>query len=617
MKAKNIQNNSLGKLFQFLSVSILVVAVLAGINLHLANASAQSEEPNAPTAFCDDVTEIPKTECEALEALYYSTGGPGWINQSGWLSTLTPCSWFRITCEDGHVSMINLYSNNLVGQIPAELENLTYLTYLGLNQNYLSGEIPHEFGNLTNLERIFLYYNQLSGSIPIELGNLPNLTHLSVFNNNLSGEIPIELGNLTELQSLQLSNNQLTGEIPPELGNLSSLRLLYLHHNQITGSIPPELGNLSNLESLYLEQNLLSGEIPPEIGNLTNLYSLWIYGNAIEGEIPATVGNLTRLTSLYISQNALRGEIPGTIMNLVNLGSTYTQFGYNSLFSTNSEVVAFLDTKSPGWADTQTVVPNNFQGSSIGNTEVELTWDPILYTAGIGYYEVSFALNEAGPFSVAGITPDKTTGIMNVDDLDPGETYYFRVRTFSAADWLDPAELWSDFSPTISLTMPLALGEITPETGGELTFDPAGGGTVTIQVPSGAVDETIILQATSNPAITVPPGSALVGVSFNLTAILDGLPLDSYDFLAPVTIRIDYTDEQVASLDEDSLRLYFWDDATETWLDAAETCDPISTYTRNPDDNWFSVDICHLTQFAVFGEIEAEDYSVFMPTLNK
>jgi hypothetical protein len=61
----------------FVSLSLLVL----GTPLP-ASAQIQSppEEPAAPTAFCDSVTEIPKIECEALVALYDDTNGSGWIN---------------------------------------------------------------------------------------------------------------------------------------------------------------------------------------------------------------------------------------------------------------------------------------------------------------------------------------------------------------------------------------------------------------------------------------------------------------------------------------------------------------------------------------------------------
>ena len=110
-----------------------------------------------------------------------------------------------------------MYFNQLSGEIPRELGNLTNLKTLFLSGNQLSGEIPRELENLTNLERLYLSYNQLSGEIPRELGNLTNLEELELADNQLSGEIPRELENLTNLKKLYLSDNQLSGEIPPSL----------------------------------------------------------------------------------------------------------------------------------------------------------------------------------------------------------------------------------------------------------------------------------------------------------------------------------------------------------------------------------------------------------------
>ena len=51
-----------------------------------------------PTFDCGTVTEIPQAECQALVALYDSTGGAGWLHRDGWLVSNTPCSWYGVTC---------------------------------------------------------------------------------------------------------------------------------------------------------------------------------------------------------------------------------------------------------------------------------------------------------------------------------------------------------------------------------------------------------------------------------------------------------------------------------------------------------------------------------------
>ena len=256
---------------------------------------------------------------EALVAFYNACGGPDWTKSTNWLSDREISSWHGVTVTDGWVTSLVLERNNLSGNLPSELGNLTNLQRLVLYRNALSGKIPSELGNLTNLTRLYLYENELSGEIPTELGNLTNLQRLYLGGNPLSGEIPSELGNLTNLQRLVLYRNALSGKIPSELGNLSNLTLLHLLGNQLSGEIPSELGNLSNLGVLQLGRNALSGKIPSELGNLANLTRLYLYENALSGGIPEELGNLSKLSFLGLSDNQLSGSIPKELGNLTNL----------------------------------------------------------------------------------------------------------------------------------------------------------------------------------------------------------------------------------------------------------------------------------------------------------
>ena len=299
--------------------ALALIALLILTALSQAGTAAPRPEAKLDTFSCDDVTEIPQAECEALVALYNSTDGANWSNNSGWMDTNTPCNWYGVTCSAGHVTGLSLGSNQLIGSIPAQLGNLTNLQDLYLQNNQLIGSIPPELGNLTNLQDFYLHINQLSGSIPAELGNLVNLDHLDLDNNQLSGNIPSELGDLTNLQDLYLQNNQLSGNIPPQLGNLTNLQYLYLDLNQLSASIPPELGNLANLQTLGLGSNQLSGSIPPELGNLASLWSLHLSNNQLSGGIPPQLGNLADLQRLDLNLNQLSGSIPSELGNLANL----------------------------------------------------------------------------------------------------------------------------------------------------------------------------------------------------------------------------------------------------------------------------------------------------------
>ncbi len=263
----------------------------------------------------------------ALVALYNSTNGENWTNNTGWL-TAPVREWFGVAVDSGRVVALDLSasvisgseeSNNLTGALPPELGNLTKIVYLDLSNNQIAGTIPPELGNLESLESLNLDGNPLTGSIPSELGNLTNLIHLSIEKTQLTGSIPPELGQLTNLVSLDLDDNQLTGAIPPELGNLTNLIHLSIERTQIGGSIPSELGQLSNLEFLGLFNNQLTGAIPPELGQLSNLIVLNLDRNELTGSIPPEIGNLSQLEYLNLSRNPLTGEIPPELGDLINL----------------------------------------------------------------------------------------------------------------------------------------------------------------------------------------------------------------------------------------------------------------------------------------------------------
>ncbi len=262
----------------------------------------------------------PSVDRDALVALYEATDGPNWKNNSNWISDEPLGAWHGVwTDVTGQVTDLDLQDNQLTGEIPAELGNLTNLRRLDLWGNQLTGEIPAELGGLVNLGRLVLGGNQLTGEIPAELGDLANLRQAWLRSNRFTGKIPTELGKLANLQALLLSDNQLTGEIPADLGRLNSLSLLSLRDNQLTGEIPADFLNLTNLRWLDLRDNRLNGEIPTELGGLVNLESLYLDGNQLTGEIPAALGDLSNLQELALSDNQLSGDIPVELTKLNNL----------------------------------------------------------------------------------------------------------------------------------------------------------------------------------------------------------------------------------------------------------------------------------------------------------
>ena len=90
----------------------------------------------------------------------------------------------------GIVNVLDLSSNNLKGEIPEEIINLTYLGTLNLSWNQLTGKIPDKIGSLQRLETLDLSNNHLSGPIPPSMSSMTFLNHLNLSYTNLWGLIP-------------------------------------------------------------------------------------------------------------------------------------------------------------------------------------------------------------------------------------------------------------------------------------------------------------------------------------------------------------------------------------------------------------------------------------------
>jgi phosphodiesterase/alkaline phosphatase D-like protein/Leucine-rich repeat (LRR) protein len=243
------------------------------------------------------------------------------------LDTVSP-GWQDLTCAP-------YTSCAAIQQIPATECDALVSLYNGTagagwqtKDNWLEVDTPCAWAGVTcnvdntHVSGLGMAFNQLTGSIPSTLGSLTQLTNLDLSYNNLSGSIPPALGSLTQLTNLDLSGNSLSGSIPPALGSLTQLTSLNLYGNSLSGSIPVELGTLVNLTTLNLDYNSLSGSLPTQIGNLTQLTDLYLNNNFLSGDIPTTIKNLTQLINLQLS------------------------CGLNS---SDSTVMAFLDSKAPGW----------------------------------------------------------------------------------------------------------------------------------------------------------------------------------------------------------------------------------------------------------------------------
>lgn len=232
--------------------------------------------------------------------------------------------------------------------------------------------------------------------------------------------------------------------------------------------------------------------------------------------------------------------------------------------------------------------------------------------------------------------------------LEPGASFAITVPSTVFTHNLNAAQ-WTAVDSTSSLTasdqgvagvvvgeLPVITKTLDAAISGSLRYTPTSslGLKTWIEVPPGALDFSTTFTFTPHlaPNYRLPPDLRYANYSFELTAQLAGdlqthyLPLlfkaganssagpgagstfpwqpdeATFTFDRPVLIVIEYDERRLpAEMAEESLVVHYW---TGTgWEDAASTCGPDGPgYTREPENDRLAVAVCHLSEYAFFGE---------------
>ncbi|CDP11033.1 unnamed protein product [Coffea canephora] len=288
-------------------------------------------------------------DLNALLALKTTIFDPQRIIPTNWSNSNSVCNWIGITCNTRHqrVAAINLSYMGIVGTIPPELGNLSFLVWLNVRNNSFHGHLPPELSRLHRLKYINLASNDFEGEFPSWLGCLSAVWYINFEHNRFSGSLSGRLSNLTKLEVIGLGDNFFTGNLSEEFSALPKLRVLEIQYNQLVGPLPWALFNLSSLQTIAFTNNSLSGylptricdylpqlqglylswnyfEVPQEVGNLSKLEVIQLSSNRLTGPITPKLFNISTLQFISLSENSFSGELPWTLgVSLPNLEELY------------------------------------------------------------------------------------------------------------------------------------------------------------------------------------------------------------------------------------------------------------------------------------------------------
>ena len=312
----------------------------------------------------------------ALMDLFKSTNGAQWENKTGWSTSSMDLSddiWgVGVEEINGELRVVHidlqrgtktppepfsdptnvLPGNNVSGELPNSLGNLSEIRYFNIKQNFFTGTLPQSLSNWTKVKRILIgghtrepkvgrynhptaggvagqskqiyTTNRFSGILPDIFGNMISL---EVFESQghaqtdrlsknpdwgWSGEIPLYWP--TSLKMLFLGGNHFEGNIPKGLTE-TNVSILYLFYNKLSGNLLPELGNLSDMTHLSMERNNFDGSIPSDWAGFQRLQMLTLHFNNLSGSIPEFLfdGRNNWIEGFRLEFNNFSGEIPQNV----------------------------------------------------------------------------------------------------------------------------------------------------------------------------------------------------------------------------------------------------------------------------------------------------------------
>ena len=155
-------------------------------------------------------------------------------------------------------------------------------------------------------------------------------------------------------------------------------------------------------------------------------------------------------------------------------------------------------------------------------------------------------------------------------------------------------------------------GSLVPsDTQTTLSYDTGSGLETVVDVPAGALTETVLLGLNDLSTInTAPQGYAFAGRVLSLGAYLPGgTPLADLHFNQPLTLTLEYT--AGLGLRDETFILAYWDGTA--WEEISQSC-PGEGYAHDPAARQVRLPLCHPGVFALFSQ---PGYRFFLPVAQR
>jgi len=257
---------------------------------------------------------IPPEERSVLVDLFNQTSGTQWGWHTHWLDPhRNEYYWYGVTVPDNHVTSLILSGNDLNGNLPENLHQLTHVNHFDLSNNILTGPLPDTITQLTHLKILNISGNQLVDTLSSGMSQLNQLIFLNLSNNQFYGSIPQGMGDMNQLEYLNLGRNQLIGTVPESFINLKQLMGLNLSSNQLNGTLPDFFDQMTTLVQLDLSHNQFLGKIPDTLMRATHLQEIRLAFNQLDETIPEGFDKFDSLQVLDLSNNQFTGSIPKSL----------------------------------------------------------------------------------------------------------------------------------------------------------------------------------------------------------------------------------------------------------------------------------------------------------------